>query len=103
MTELSINEEKDFSRTVSNMTQAVFIIYHNGEALDNILGAYSTPDLVIQMLLENFSDNHIVITQENLEKLEIDGDAIIATKVIQPEIRVALRLLDPNIGPLVVT
>jgi len=103
MPDLEEANELDFSRGLADRKQTVFVLSRQSESLENIAGVYSGVDQVIKCILEQTGSKYIVVTAKDLEKLEVDGDAIIATKVIEPELRVSRCTIDPHIGSLVLS
>lgn len=103
MPHLEATKDLKFSQQLAQRKQVVFVLLRQVNTMDNIVGVYSDVDQVITRILEYTGSKYIVVTAKDLEKLELDGDAIIATKVLEPELRVARCMVDPHIGSLVLS
>lgn len=103
MSHLDTAKDLKFSRSLAEKKQVVFVLLRQVDSMDNVVGVYSDVDQVITKILEYSGSKYIVVTAKDLQKLELDGEAIIVTKVLEPELRVARCMVDPHIGSLVLS
>ncbi|MCB0359270.1 MAG: hypothetical protein KDD44_06530 [Bdellovibrionales bacterium] len=89
MESVSHSEDTGHDRMIGAPPATVFVVYHVADSLSNILGVFSTASQVMERLEIEAPSEHIVVSAENLSKLPANGPAIIASKVVVPELRIA--------------
>ncbi|OVE79649.1 hypothetical protein BVY02_02615, partial [bacterium J17] len=81
----------------------VFVIFQMSESLQNILGVFRDSTLLWECLLLHAPQDKLVITFEDITELEPDSKSLIATKLFEPEIRVARCLINEDRSSFVAT
>lgn len=73
---------------------SVFVIFQQTEELHNILGVHSDVQDAYACLLAHVPRENLVLSSSDMEAMFADNCSTIASKMFDPEVRVARCLLD---------